>query len=233
MWNKRSLMVYVVITLVLFPAPRLFAYGGDGGGGGSDGGSNQEAADSAGGGVSWAPNPNGVNVVGSSIYTGRSAVVEAGPYQSGTAVEDAEQALLDGFQSGAYTADEVKANLEWAVMVGIKISDQAQQALTSLQQSPSAQMHSSQQTAQSGSGAKTDDEIVQSLAVKVFVMTNFTKAIKSVYDNIQKDNPDWNTFKVEEKLLRTIFTPEEIDYLTKKEPLGYLELLAMVGEVVR
>ena len=52
-------------------------------------------------------------------------------------MEDAEAELLSGYQSGTYTAEEVKAHLEWAQRVGIKISNQAQQTLKNILAPPS------------------------------------------------------------------------------------------------
>lgn len=75
--------------------------------------------------VSWAPNPNGADVMGSSIWSGRPESIEKGPYQEGRAVEDAEQELLDGFRRGQYSAWDVVENIMWAERVGIPVSNQA------------------------------------------------------------------------------------------------------------
>jgi hypothetical protein len=93
-------------------------------------------APTASGGVSWAPNPNGADVVGSSIWDGRPANIEHGPYQPDKAVEDAEAELLSGFQSGNYTAQDVKEQLDWAQRVGIKISPQAVKVLHDINNPP-------------------------------------------------------------------------------------------------
>ena len=124
-------MIIFVLCLVLSPNS-AFAYGG---GGGADI-SQLEDSSFGGGAVSWGSNPNGANVRGSSIWHGRPENIEKGPYQADTAVQDAEQDLLDGFNSGEYTADEVKTNLEWAQNVGIAISDEAQQTLDNIKNPP-------------------------------------------------------------------------------------------------
>ena len=127
----RTIVVAVALALsVALVAPTQFAFGYGGGGTG------QEETSFGGGAVSWTPNPNGVDVMGSSIYSGRPADVEKGPYQKDTAVEDAEEALLEGYKQGTYTADEVKANLEWAQRVGIEISDKAGDLLDELKSPP-------------------------------------------------------------------------------------------------
>lgn len=121
-------------ALILCPTISL-AHGGDGGGGGNDrdnifdNPSASEYFGSMGGGVSWTPNPNGPGVFGSSIYDGRPENIEKGPYQSGTAIEDAEALLLAGYVAGNYTPQDVKEQLAWAEKVGLTISDKAQNTL--------------------------------------------------------------------------------------------------------
>ena len=103
----RRIVVAVTIALsvgLAAPTQFAFAYGG--------GGAGQEETSFGGGAVSWTTNPNGVDVIGSSIYSVQPAVVKKGPYQKDTAVQDAEEALLEGYKQGTYTADEVKTNLE-------------------------------------------------------------------------------------------------------------------------
>ena len=127
----RRIVVAVTIALsvgLVAPAQFAFAYGGGGGG--------QEDSSFGGGAVSWTKNPNGVDVIGSSIYSGQPAVVKKGPYQKDTAVQDAEEALLEGYKQGTYTADEVKANLEWAQRAGIQISEKARGLLNKLKSPP-------------------------------------------------------------------------------------------------
>lgn len=120
----KVVMIFLVVSL-LFPWNSAVAYGG-----GSGGGTSQSDDSSfSGGAVSWSNNPNGLDVMGSSIWHGRPENIRKGPYQAGTAVEDAEQDLLDGFKRGDYTAEEVKENLKWAKKVGIHISNEAQKVL--------------------------------------------------------------------------------------------------------
>ncbi len=132
-----NLIFAFLLGLLMFCPATIFAHGGGGGGGGSEDGDGMNAASppaddyfgSMGGGVSWEPNPNGPGILGSSVYDGRPANIEKGPYQSGTAIEDAEALLLWGYAAGNYTADEVKEQLAWAERVGLTISDKAQQTL--------------------------------------------------------------------------------------------------------
>ena len=134
-------VIFLLGVLMFFPAT-IFAHGGGGGGGGNEYGVNDSSppADdyfgSMGGGVSWEPNPNGPGILGSSIYDGRPANIEKGPYQSGTAIEDAEALLLWGYQAGNYTPDEVKEQLAWAVKVGLNISKDAQATLEQINNPP-------------------------------------------------------------------------------------------------
>ena len=128
----------------MFCPVTTFAHGGGGGGGGSEDGDFMNPSSpptddyfgSMGGGVSWEPNPNGPGILGSSIYDGRPANIEKGPYQSGTSIEDAEALLLWGYQAGNYTPDEVKEQLAWAVKVGLNISKDAQATLDLINKPP-------------------------------------------------------------------------------------------------
>jgi hypothetical protein len=135
MRKKLLLIAALFVSLMALSCP-AYSYGGGGGGGGNGGGVEQEDDSFGGGAVSWAPNPNGADVIGSSIWRGRPESLEKGPYQKNKAVEDAEQDLLDGFRSGQYSAEEVKENLEWAQRVGIAISDQAKSTLESIVNPP-------------------------------------------------------------------------------------------------
>ncbi|MBN2515438.1 MAG: hypothetical protein JXC33_05325 [Deltaproteobacteria bacterium] len=131
--EKKFTILLTLLMFLLIPVTTAYAYGGGGSGGGV---SQAEDSSFGGGAVSWAPNPNGADVIGSSIWRGRPENIEKGPYQPGKAVEDAEQDLLDGFRSGQYSADEVKANLAWAQRVGISISNEAQQTLDKINNPP-------------------------------------------------------------------------------------------------
>ena len=175
---KLFLIMSVIITI---SAPQSgFAHSGGGGGcsGGDGGGGDVADVLGSGGawGVSWTPNPNGSDVVGSSIWRGRPENVKQGPYQADTAVEDAEAELLSGYQSGTYTAEEVKTNLEWAQRVGIKISAQAQQALNNILKPPSTPSTSSttKSTTQSSS-SKLNDKTMDNIVIGLDVLTEYNK----------------------------------------------------------
>lgn len=163
----RMITVLTFLICLAMPVNSAIAYGG-----GSGGGTSQSDDSSfSGGAVSWAPNPNGVDVIGSSIWHGRPDNIKKGPYQPDTAVEDAEQDLLDGFKRGEYSADEVKANLEWAQKVGITISDEAQKTLDRIKNPPKTP---GKQTTPGQSGQFTTKQ--QDTAAKVIdVMAEYYK----------------------------------------------------------
>jgi len=133
------LRVFIIVATVgLLLAPGIaFSYGNGGNGGSGD--VSQDYA-FGGGAVSWSPNPNGVDVRGSSIWRGRPENITKGPYQPDKAVEDAEQELLDGFKDKKYTKEDVKANLEWAQRVGITLSDEAKKTLDAIKNPPTTQL---------------------------------------------------------------------------------------------
>ncbi len=162
--EKKFTILLTLLMCLLVPVTLAYSYGG---GGGSGGGVSQAEDSSFGGGaVSWAPNPNGADVRGSSIWNGRPENLEKGPYQPDTAVEDAEQDLLDGFRSGQYSADEVKANLEWAQRVGISISNEAQQTLSSINNPPKTPVKPQPAPAPSGQlTEKEQDNFVKGLNI--------------------------------------------------------------------
>ncbi|HEU17858.1 MAG TPA: hypothetical protein ENO00_00530 [Deltaproteobacteria bacterium] len=162
--EKKFIILLTLIMCLSVPVTLAYSYGG-----GSGGGVSQAEDSSFGGGaVSWAPNPNGADVIGSSIWSGRPENLEKGPYQPDKAVEDAEQELLDGFRSGQYSADEVQTNLEWAQKVGISISNEAQQTLNSIKNPPKTPIKP--QTAPVKSGELTTKQ--QNKAVKVIDIMN-------------------------------------------------------------
>lgn len=141
----RVMKAAVVIMLAFFIIPwnSAFAYGGGGSGGGV---SQVEDSSFGGGAVSWSKNPNGLDVMGSSIWHGRPENIEKGPYQPGKAVEDAEQDLLEGFKRGEYTKEEVKENLLWAKKAGIHISNEAQKVLDGISAPTGSSAGKSQQS---------------------------------------------------------------------------------------
>jgi len=136
----KVIMIAVAVGL-MFPWNAAFAYGG----GNGSGTSQPEDNSFSGGAVSWSKNPNGLAVMGSSIWHGRPESLEKGPYQPGKAVEDAEQDLLDGFKNKEYTREEVQENLLWAKRVGIHISNEAQQVLDGLSATTGSSKGKSQQ----------------------------------------------------------------------------------------
>jgi len=137
-----KIILFVMAASLLIPGNSALAYGG-----GSGGGVSQAEDSSFGGGaVSWSENPNGLDVMGSSIWHGRPESLEKGPYQPGKAVEDAEQDLLDGFKRGEYTKEEVKENLLWAIKAGIHISNEAQGVLDGLSSPTASSAGESQQS---------------------------------------------------------------------------------------
>jgi len=152
-----------------------FGYGGGGGGGGGGGSEGTDLFASMGpsysGGVSWAPNPNGADVMGSSVWDGRPESIHHGPYQPDKAVEDAEAELLQGLQDGNYTPAQVKEQLEWAQRVGIKISPEALQALDKINNPPAVPKppaKSSQPSSGSSQSARNQKENEgAALAIKI------------------------------------------------------------------
>lgn len=138
--NATAKIVLIGLLLVCFWVPSTVV--GYGGGGGGDGDSNTDifssAESHASGGVSWAPNPNGSDVMGSSIWDGRPENIHHGPYQPDKAVQDAEAELLEGLKDGNYTPAQVKEQLEWAQRVGIQLSPQAIKKLNEINNPPSA-----------------------------------------------------------------------------------------------
>ncbi len=135
--------IFLLGAFVFCPALAL-AHGGGGGGGGGGGDAASEAFNSdsnsgdsylMGGGVTWNPNPNDRDGMRGSIYDGRDANIEKGPYKPGEAVEVAEALLLAGYTAGNYTSKELQDQLNWAVSVGIKISLAAQNILDQINDS--------------------------------------------------------------------------------------------------
>ncbi len=131
--------LFLFIMVFFSPQLTLGTPGGHGGGGNSEDGGDRNSMDlqPISGGVSWGQNPNGTDVMGTSIWDGRPESIEDGPYQPDRAVEDAESALLQGLDDGQYTPEEVKEQLDWAQSVGIQISAQAQNFLNNINQPPS------------------------------------------------------------------------------------------------
>ena len=130
MKTLRIIIVVLVISLML-PASFALAYGGDGDGDGDD----AFAADDSfagGGAVSWGGHPNYPNVRGSSVWDCNPV----GPFQSGTSIQDSVQDLIDGYQDGRYTKDDVKNSLAWAEGVGISLDNTRRNDLVTLMNPP-------------------------------------------------------------------------------------------------
>jgi hypothetical protein len=151
-----------------------FGYGG-GGGGGEGADPTASMGPSTSGGVSWSPNPNGADVMGSSIWDGRPESIHHGPYQPDKAVEDAEAELLQGFDDKTYTPDQVKEQLEWAQRVGIKLSPQALQVLTEINKPPAPTTPSTSDT----SGSSQNDKQNEKAAEAVNILNALSQAVKN------------------------------------------------------
>ena len=129
MKTLKIVMVVLVISLML-PASFAFAYGGDG-----DGDGDEFTADDGsfgGGAVSWGGHPGYPNVRGSSVWD----CDPVGPFQEGTAIQDSVQDLIDGYQDGRYTKDDVRNSLAWAEGVGISIDNTRRDELVTLMNPP-------------------------------------------------------------------------------------------------
>jgi len=111
----RTILVVLLAVMIglLAPTQLVFAYGGGGGGGGA--GAGAEDHEHASGGVSWTPNPNGEDVIGSSVWRGPRP---PGPFQADKAIQDALDDLVQG-AGPTYSDEQVKENLEWAQRAGI------------------------------------------------------------------------------------------------------------------
>ena len=131
MKTLKIIIVVLVISLML-PASFALAYGGDGDGDG-DGADVITDDDSFGGGaVSWGGIPGYPNVRGSSVWDCNPV----GPFQSGTSIQDSVQDLIDGYQDGRYTKDDVKNSLAWAEGVGISLDNTRRNDLVTLMNPP-------------------------------------------------------------------------------------------------
>lgn len=132
MKTLKIVMVVLVISLML-PAGFAFAYGGDGDGDG-DGDDAFAASDSfaGGGAVSWGGHPGYPNVRGSSVWDCNPV----GPFQEGTSIQDSVQDLIDGYQDGRYTKDDVRNSLAWAEGVGISLDNTRRGDLVTLMNPP-------------------------------------------------------------------------------------------------
>ncbi len=130
----KIVMVVLVISLML-PAGFALAYGGDGDGDGDGDSADAFAtADSfaGGGAVSWGGHPGYPNVRGSSVWDCNPV----GPFQEGTSIQGSVQDLIDGYQDGRYTRDDVRNSLAWAEGVGISLDNTRRDDLVTLMNPP-------------------------------------------------------------------------------------------------
>ena len=127
MKTLKIVMAILVISLML-PSGFALACGGGGGGDGDDDGNDF----AMGGAVSWGGIPGYPDVMGSSVWDCNPV----GPFQSGTAIEDSVQDLIDGYQDGTYTKDDVKNSLAWAEGVGISVNSTQRGQLDNLMNPP-------------------------------------------------------------------------------------------------
>ena len=126
----KKLMLVMVVLAISLMMPSSFAFACAGGGGGDGGGNDDDFA--MGGAVSWGGHPGYPDVIGSSVWDCNPV----GPFQEGTAIEDSVQDLIDGFQKGKYTKDDVKKSLAWAKGVGISINSAQRAQLDKLMNPP-------------------------------------------------------------------------------------------------
>lgn len=171
--NANIILICLLGLCIGFPSI-AFGYGGGAGGGNEGTGLFDSMEPSYSGGVSWAPNPNGADVMGSSVYDGRPENIQHGPYQPGTAVEDAEAELLSGFQTGNYTAGQVKEQLEWAQRVGIKLSPRP--CKLSIRSTPPAPTAPSTSAA---SGSSQNDKQSEKIADAINIFNAVSQTLKN------------------------------------------------------
>ena len=172
--NANIILICLLGLCIGFPSI-AFGYGGGAGGGSEGTGLFDSMGPSYSGGVSWAPNPNGADVMGSSVWHGRPENIQHGPYQPDKAVEDGEAELLSGFQTGNYTAGQVKEQLEWAQRVGIKLSPQALQTLNQINTPPAPTAPSTS----AASGSSRNDKQSEKMADALNVLNAVCQTIKN------------------------------------------------------
>ncbi len=128
-----KIVIVVLIISLMLPAGFALAYGGDGDGDGDSADAFATADSFAGGGaVSWGGVPGYPNVRGSSVWDCNPV----GPFQEGTAIQDSVQDLIDGYQDGRYTKDDVRNSLAWAEGVGISLDNTRRDDLVTLMNPP-------------------------------------------------------------------------------------------------
>ena len=128
----KTLKIVMVILIISLMLPSSFALAHSGGGGGGGDGEDYGNSFAMGGAVSWGGIPGYPDVMGSSVWDCNPV----GPFQSGTAIEDSVQDLIDGYQDGTYTKDDVRNSLAWAEGVGISVNSKQRGQLDNLMNPP-------------------------------------------------------------------------------------------------
>ena len=127
-----KIIIVVLVISLMFPTGFALAYGGDGDGDGDGDDVITDDGSFGGGAVSWGGVPGYPNVRGSSVWDCNPV----GPFQEGTSIQDSVKDLIDGYQDGRYTKDDVRNSLAWAEGVGISLDKTRRGELVTLMNPP-------------------------------------------------------------------------------------------------
>jgi hypothetical protein len=213
---KITRFLFVTLAVILVFPCLVLAYGGSGGGtqgqieSGSDSGKicQCETIEEARKGQRWHTRPDAMKKTA---------------YEFLESFPDADRNLMDSYDTGAFTDEEVKDILQWLKDNKMYMSDRALKTLNKLSGTPEGSATKTPKTTSTGKSMETTasapatkttsspsvDKIEQSIKAKKYFIVIMPGSVKNLYKNLKGKYPDKNHFAIQDMLYRKIFTKQE------------------------
>ena len=159
---------------------------------------------------------------------------------------DADRNLLDSYDTGAFTDEEVKDILQWLKDNKMYMSDRALKTLNKLSGTPEGSATKSPKTTSSGKSMETTASapatkttsstpkqlIEDSIKLKQLGLFCTSRKVREMFAELQEQHPKKNEFAIQDMLYRKIFTKEERDVL-ESDLKNHLCTRAVLNEVTK
>jgi hypothetical protein len=153
----------------------------------------------------------------------RPGAMKKTAYEFLNSFHDADRNLMDSYDTGAFTDDEMKDILQWLKDNKMYMSDRALETLNKLSDTPEDSATKSSKTTSSGKSTQTTasapatkttsspsiDQIKNSIEIKKSFLFMVPHSVQALYNKLKGKHPDKNHFAIQDMLYRKIFTKQE------------------------
>jgi hypothetical protein len=176
----------------------------------------------------------------------RPGAMKKTAYEFLDSFHDAERNLLDSYDTGAFTDEEMKDILRWLKDNKMYMSDKALKTLNKLSGTPEDSVTKSSKITSSGKSTQTTAVVTvtkpnpvppkkvltQSIALKHMAIHIAKEAVRKKYAGLKNQYPNKNEFAIQDLLYRKIFTKEERNFI-ESDLKNHMATRALLNEVTK